>query len=313
MGAMPGMGAPGALPHSPGGAMPHSPAGIPGAPLGSPPPVDYLRGAPPTRELADTIPGAVSHGVYDEKRKTWKKPPIGPNGLPQYDAPPPPHRPSGWNAPAFGMLAIFLVALTALVYPQVRARLVEHKLKPLVSALAQRPAGARCPRYITAVFTNVGSVSFDANGQISNHTDLTGPICDGMKRLYTPAGRAEMKCLVTDGRCSKSALQSVVALSTVTHESMHLRGILDEAAAECESITEGERAGVLAGLTPEEGRMIGYVHMTAMNPNTPPQYHLTGASCPGVAAYEANPPGTEAQRGLLTTLVEDTWLTLGKG
>jgi hypothetical protein len=273
-------------------------------------PVDYLRAGPP-RELADTIPGAVSHGVYDEKRKTWKQPPIGPNGLPQYDAPPPSNRPSGWNAPAFGMLAIFLAALTAFVYPQIRARMIEHKVGPLVTALAQRPAGARCPRYITAIFTNVGSVSLDANGQISTHTDLTGPICDGLKHLYTTNGRAELSCMVTTGSCPPTALKSIVAISTVAHESMHLRGILDEAAAECQSITESERAGVLAGLTAEEGRMIGYVHFSAMNPNTPPQYHLTASSCPGVAALESNPPGTPAQRGLLTTAVEQTWLTLG--
>ena len=153
--------------------------------------------------------------------------------------PPPEKKPSAWNAPAFLMLAIFLAALGALLWPQYRARSVEHKVQPLVAELAQRDATARCPRYITSIFTNVGSVSLDANGNPADRTDLTGPICDALRHLYTEAGRAELQCIVTDGRCSETARASIVALSVVAHESMHLRGILDEAAAECASIGDG--------------------------------------------------------------------------
>ncbi len=261
---------------------------------------------PNERELADTIPGAVPHGVYEGV----PRPGEGPGGLPPL-APPPPSKPSAWNAPAFVMLAIFLLALGALVWPQYRARAVEAKVKPLVQELAGRDAGARCPRYITAIFTNVGSVSLDANGNPADRTDLTGPICDALRHLFTPDGRAELKCLVTDGRCSDSARRSVIALAVVAHESMHLRGILDEAAAECSSIAEGQRSGELVGLSPEQGRMIGYLHLRALNPSTPQEYAVSTGDCDAARDLTARPPATAPVRDLLTMLTEQTWTTLG--
>ncbi len=262
---------------------------------------------PNERELADTIPGAVPHSVYEGVQRP-SEPTLGIPPL----SPPPPSRPSAWNAPAFVMLAVFLAALTALVWPQYRARAVEARVKPLVQALAQRDASARCPRYVTAIFTNVGSVSLDANGNPADRTDLTGPICDALRHLYTDEGRAEMQCLVTDGRCPESARRSVVALAVVAHEAMHLRGILDEAAAECASIGEGQRSGELVGLSAEQGRMIGYLHLKALNPSTPHQYAVSPANCDAARDLMANPPGTEEQRSLLVTLTEQTWTNLGE-
>ncbi|MBJ7472721.1 MAG: hypothetical protein JHD16_15555 [Solirubrobacteraceae bacterium] len=263
---------------------------------------------PDERELADTIPGAVSHDVY---AGGWRAGETPPGGLPPL-SPPPPTRPSAWNAPAFGMLAIFLLALGALLWPQYRARAVENKIQPVVAGLSQRDTSARCPRYITAIFTNVGSVSLDASGNPGDRTDLTGPICDALRHLYTDEGRAELQCLVTDGRCPESARRSIVALSVVAHESMHLRGILDEAAAECSAIAEGPRTAKLAGLTPEQGRMIGYLHLMALNPNTPDEYAVSPGNCRAARELTDNPPGTEAQRGLLVMLTEQTWTTLGE-
>ncbi len=289
------------------------------------PPASQPQGQPasqaPPLPLADRVPGAVAHDVYAHAGASWPPttPPdpsqFGPMSGPPHliPPPPPPDRPSGWNGPAFGMLAIFLLALTALLWPQYRARMTERKVGPLVAGLSQRNAGARCPRYITAIFTNVGSVSLDASGEINDYTDLTGPICDGLRRLYTPEGKAEMQCLLTDGRCPPSAVKSVVALSVVAHESMHLRGILDEAAAECTSIGEGIRTGELAGLTAEQGRMIAWAHYAALNPNTPEQYNVTPQNCPAVAELQQNPPGNEASRDQLARLAQQTWVTLGDG
>lgn len=265
----------------------------------------------PERDLADRVPGAVSHSAYTPPPGQGAGGPGRPGGgLPPL-APPPPTPPSAWNAPAYGLLAIFLVALAALLYPQYKARTVEAKVKPLVAGLSQRATGARCPRYITAIFTNVGSVSLDSSGNPSDRTDLTGPICDALRHLYTDAGRAEMRCLVTDGRCSDAAVRSVIALSVVAHEAMHLRGILDEDAAECASIGEGENSGRLAGLSAEQGRMVGYLHLVALNPNTPEGYGVSQTTCTPAAQLLANPPGNEAARALLMTRTEQAWVTLG--
>jgi hypothetical protein len=259
------------------------------------------------------VPGAVGLDMYAEStRALWSDPAVnGGGGLQPPPPEPPVERPSGWNAPALGMLAIFLVALAALLWPQYRARVIEAKAKPLVAGLSGRDAGARCPRYITAIFTNVGSVRFDSSGNISDHTDLTGPVCDGLRRFYTPEGKAEMDCLITDGNCSPGARLSVVALSVVAHESMHLAGEQDEAQAECRSIAAGVKTAQLVGLTPAHGRMISWAHYAAMNPNTPDEYSLTLQNCPWLAGLENDPPGTEASRSTVTAAVQNTWLTLG--
>lgn len=275
-----------------------------------PPPPPPRRDLHNPHELAETIPGAVPHEVY-EGQPPPREARLDVNGLPPL-APPPPSDASAWNAPAYGLLALFLLALAALLYPQYRARATEHKINPLIAGLSTKPADtARCPRYITAIFTNVGSVRLDANGAPSDHTDLTGPICDAMRHFYTDAGKAEMGCLLTDGRCPDSALASVVALSTIAHESMHLKGILDEAQAECASIGSGDALAQFTGLSAEQGRMISYLHLMAMNPNTPERYNLSIDNCPSAAPLVHQPPGNEAARAVLEPAVAHTWLTLG--
>lgn len=257
-------------------------------------------GPPGSAPLADRIPGAVAHDVYRAAERPAKPPLV----------PPPAGKPSAWNVPGFILVGLFLATVLLLSWPQLRARALEHKVKPLVTALALRDSGARCPRYLTTMFGTVGSVSLDSSGQISDHTDLTAPVCDGLRRLYSIEGRAELRCLVTDGRCNPSARRSIVALSVVAHESMHLRGILDEAQAECASLGEGARAGTLAGLTAGQGQMIAYLHLVSLNPNTPAQYAARPETCRPAALLLSNPPGTPEQRAALAPAVEQTWIAL---
>ncbi len=197
--------------------------------------------------------------------------------------------------------------MAVLVWPQFRARKTEKAVRPLVVALAHRQAGARCPRYITAVLTNVGSVQLDSKGNIADRTDLTGPVCDGLRHLYASGGVAELSCLTTGGNCSEDARRSVVAISVVAHESMHLRGQLDEGKAECESVGESAAIAKTLGLTPEEARMISWLHYAAMNPYTPPQYNISPENCANAADLEANPPGTQGARATLRAQISATW------
>ncbi|MEN0015314.1 MAG: hypothetical protein AAGC46_18225, partial [Solirubrobacteraceae bacterium] len=294
-------------PYAPGSAAPYAPA--PASPYDAPPAPTYPATTAP-------YPGAVVPAdPYAQPAHTppqHQPLPAGGYSTPPVDLPGGPtsriSRPvSGWNVPAVGMLILFLIALGAVLWPQYRARSTEHEVKPLVVGLVGHEAWARCPRYITSVFTYVGAVTMDGKGKLSDHTELTGPICKGLRHLYTPAGRAEMACLVTTGDCSQTALDSVVALSTITHESMHLRGVLDEGQAECTSVAAAVQAAKLAGLTENEGRMIGYLHLLGMNPDTPPQYHLTPTNCPSAIDTVRNAPGDDAVKEHLISEVARTW------
>lgn len=247
-------------------------------------------------------------------------PPYGaPPAYPQYDAtplrpqlpptpPPAPPRPSAWNGPAFGLLAIALCIAGAFLWPQWRARQTERAAKPLVSALAKRDVGVKCPRYINAVFTNVGSVKLDEHGQIADRTDLTGPVCDGLRHVLSPAGTRELGCLTDPaGTCPESARRSVVAISVVAHEAMHLRGQLNEGGAECDSVGESATIATTLGIPLEQARMISWLHYAAMNPLTPPQYVITPESCAPVADLVATPPGTPGSRAALEMQIAASW------
>ncbi|MEH3054832.1 MAG: hypothetical protein PGN13_12650 [Patulibacter minatonensis] len=272
-------------------------AGSPyGAPQGQPfveqPPAYVPPGMPSTQ-------GTYSPGGYDG--------PLGPPGLPPRRGARKKPRPSGWNAPAFGLLAIAVVVIGMIVSPQIRARGIERDTRPLVMALSKRDAGARCPRYLTSVLTNVGSVRFDNSGRVADRTDLTGPVCDGLKHLYTPSGKAELSCLTAETGCPESARQSVVAISVVAHESMHLRGQLDEGRAECESIGESVGISQALGIPLDQARMISYLHWLSLNPGTPDRYHVNQGNCEFLADLAKNPPGTPAGRELLVESTADTW------
>lgn len=273
-----------------------------------PPPPD-----PSGRPLADRVPGAVEHGIYDAHYAARTA------GAPQ---PPPPRgfedrpvrRASGWNGPGLGLLALFLLVLAAVLWPQVKARQTEAKIRPLASAIAGRDAGARCPRYITQIFTNAGSVSFDENGNASNRTDLTGPVCDGARFAFSSQGRREIEaCLTGTGVCSDAAVTAIVALNVIAHESLHLRGETDEAGAECGSIAEGPRTAAVVGLSPVAGQMLGWTHAQGMNQFTPPEYRVTANNCEAVAALEQQPPPVEAGvRDRVTAKIGAAWALLGE-
>ena len=210
------------------------------------------------------------------------------------------------------MIGVVVVLAGLVLWPQIRARSIERQIKPIVSGLAGRDAGARCPRYLTSMFGNAGSVSLDANGVIADHTDLTGPVCDGLDHLLSPGGKADLACL-TDGvgRCSPEAITATVSLLVVTHEAMHLRGVLDERLAECTSIGQAVAAARLAGLSDEHGRMMGYLHYDALNSYTPSQYRVSPADCAPVAEIVAAPPGTPASRAVLRDATAKAWRELG--
>lgn len=220
------------------------------------------------------MPGGVQHNLYAQ--------PAGGEAPPPW-APSPRKRPSGWNRYSFIMLALVLGVVVALVWPQIRARQIEGKVKPLVTALSARDASVYCPRYLTAVIGFVGAVSLDDEGGPANTTQLTGHTCNALKHLYTPAGRAELECLDTaPGTCSEGALRSVVALSVVTHESMHIKGQLNEGGAECDSLAQGPVIAQTLGIRPAQAAVISWLHYAGMNPFTPPQYRVTAGNCPAL-------------------------------
>lgn len=276
-----------------------APPGYGQPPVGSPPPV-----MPPAYGQAPVAqapaPGGARPDLYAQVAGGGDQPPPW--------APSPRKRPSGWNLYSFILVGLALAVVVALVWPQLRARAIERDAKPLVTALSARDASVYCPRYLTAVIGFVGAVSLDEEGGPANSTQLTGPTCNALRHLYSAGGRTELACLDTaPASCSDDAVRSVVALSVVTHESMHIKGQLDEAGAECDSLGQGPVLAQTLGLRPAQGAVISWLHYSAMNPSTPPQYRVNPQACAPLQQLVPQVPTESPEMKQLVTRTAAMW------
>ena len=73
-----------------------------------------------------------------------------------------------------------------------------------------------------------------------------------------------------------------IAVDVLTHESFHLRGIIDEAETECRSLQAMAWTAQRLGATPEQGRAMASAQYTGMYPLMPDAYR-TGACADGGA------------------------------
>ena len=137
-------------------------------------------------------------------------------------------------------------------------------------------------------------------GEISDHTDLTGPICDGLRRLYTPAGQGR------DGLPRhRRRLQPETALrvggrpvggrARVDAPARHPRRGAPRNARRSARVCAVRSS---PGSRSSEGRMIAWAHYAALNPNTPEEYCVSLENCPASAISNAIRRAPRPSRGL---------------
>jgi hypothetical protein len=123
----------------------------------------------------------------------------------------------------------------------------ERALSSLASELAGRRVHVRCQSLwlsLVDVDSKLGDVPF-TNGHAASYTHITRPMCRLLARFRHESRHAEIECLAHFDwsrfhgddpaalACSQRAEDMAEALMTLAHESMHLRGWADEAAAQC--------------------------------------------------------------------------------
>lgn len=128
----------------------------------------------------------------------------------------------------------------------------EHALAAVATDLAGRPVGVRCQGFLAELLdieSRYGGVRF-ADGRPEDHTFLTRETCRRLKRFRTASEHPELDCLLMvdwsrwtvpthfRSACSERARPAAEALSTLTHEAMHLRGWIAESQAQCYAIQE---------------------------------------------------------------------------
>jgi len=146
----------------------------------------------------------------------------------------------------------------------------EHALAAVASELAGRHVGVECQGFwseFVDINDRAGDVPFPA-GRAPDHTYLTRKVCRALKRFRTASSHTEPDCLLavdwsrwspeTDfqGPCPAHAWTAAEAINTLTHESMHLRGFVNEAQTQCYAIQLDAWTVIRLGGTPAQGAAV---------------------------------------------------------
>jgi predicted phage tail protein len=150
----------------------------------------------------------------------------------------------------------------------------ENRLALVASAVALRDVDVSCPGFWTRmveITPNAGWVDFDAHGRPSDHTNLSASTCKSLERVWRGKQRS-FACLLSGG-CDEGTLRAVHGIVTLAHESWHLRGVVDEARAQCYAVQTIEPVAGALGVAPVEARTIA-LRVAADDAAAPPgEYH----------------------------------------
>lgn len=186
--------------------------------------------------------------------------------------------------------ALALVVLLAAVWvsQHLRRRADERALGSVASELAGRQARVECQGFFSELIDirdRAGDVPFP-NGRAPDHTYLTRKVCGALKRFRTASSHSSLDCLLsidwarwdvrTDlfGPCARKVRGTAEAVNTLTHESMHLRGFMDEAQTQCYAVQEDAWTVIRLGGTREQGAALASF-VLALQPLLASEYQST--------------------------------------
>ena len=153
---------------------------------------------------------------------------------------------------------------------------LQNRLAPIASEIAGRKVGVSCPgvfgRLLAPGDTAAGRVSVDADGRVSDHTDLRTATCRELDALVDGGRERQLACAERSSSCGDDVQTLAWAIGTVAHESVHLRGILDEALTECYAMQYLAFTAERLGTTPQQARNLALLHWETSPAKKPEQY-----------------------------------------
>jgi hypothetical protein len=157
-----------------------------------------------------------------------------------------------------------------------RARRVEAERRAGLAAalVAGRPVEVRCPGVVRRRLVyevNHGSVRFGADGRPADHTELAGEACAGLRRLVEHGKRLDLTCLRLDA-CAPADTRVALGVAVLAHEAVHLRGVVDEAATECEATWRSPVVAAALGASPAAARDIQDWQFSVASERLPERY-----------------------------------------
>jgi hypothetical protein len=120
---------------------------------------------------------------------------------------------------------------------------------------------------------------------------LAPPVCSTLLRLWE-GRRPSLTCTeLGHGQCGQDVLELAWAASALAHESYHLRGVRDEAAAECYGLQSTALAAERLGVPAAYGERLGTY--TFWNVRPPVDYGYFSPECRDGGALDLHPASAE--------------------
>jgi hypothetical protein len=198
------------------------------------------------------------------------------------------------------LVVAVLVAAGLWAWQHHRHAVLEHRLAAVASELAGRPVHVQCQGFfaeLVDVYDRAGDVEFPG-GHPADTTHLTRKTCRALDRFRSSSAHHELDCLRTfdwsggppgtriESDCIRRAQSVTNAITTLTHEAMHLRGWTSEAQAQCYAIQEAAWTVVRLGGTAAEGAAVARLAL-AEQPGLPSEYQST--QCTAGGAFDVHP------------------------
>lgn len=168
----------------------------------------------------------------------------------------------------------------------------EAELARIASVIAGRGVEIECPgtfATLTDVTSGDGSVEFLADGRPADEAKLSSGTCARL-RSFLSGNVGGLDCLALQAHCSEEAERAAVAVNVLSHEAWHLRGVRDEAEAQCFALQTNADTARQLGASPDEERAIAAWVYRHVQPALPAEYRT--ADCRDGGPLDLRPEQT---------------------
>jgi hypothetical protein len=147
---------------------------------------------------------------------------------------------------------------------------LERRLGDVAALVAARPVQVRCEDFSDGTPLEPGGVVQFNGKRPAEFARIRPDVCTMLLRfIRAPSGA--YTC-VTNRSCNTSVVLSARALTVLAHESVHLRGVRNEAMTQCYAMQTVARAARALGASAQDGRALAALEYAADYPHMPANY-----------------------------------------
>lgn len=175
------------------------------------------------------------------------------------------------------VVVLALSAVAVYLGPYRERQRDETALGRIASVIAGRGVTVECAgafATLTDVSSRDGSVEFGPDGTPADEAKLSGATCARL-RSFLAGDVPGLECLAVEAHCSEEAERAAVAVNVLSHEAWHLRGVRNEAAAQCYALQTNADTALQLGASPDEAAAIASWVDRRVQPALPSEYRTS--------------------------------------